>query len=209
MKILIIMILISLSLHLNCQEQQIRINKNFKTITDKNLEIIIYGFGLIIGSLTFKIIKENKEGIVEYINIPLKMKIIAKVDPKISKHILELIQRTKPLWKNPPRLSERERIRLHQKYGPNLADWYFVLIIKQNQKIIGGIDRLQLMQCKQYKSYEDLAQCIEILYGITSEYGEYGKYVIKVSESKLSESEYQKYEQQSNKDLKIFKMKLR
>lgn len=151
--------------------------------------IVIYTSGLDTGRLLLR------GEFIEYIHRPTKKRYIAKVDVTIVNSIFKVIKKTEPLWKNPPYISEEEQLKLIPKlYPPYPTDGGITLIIKQDQKILGGLDdfELRLIKFRRYEGYRDLEWCIDTLFDIIDQHGK--------EVGILSKSEIQQYERQRDKD---------
>jgi hypothetical protein len=173
---------------------------NYKN-SDNKLQfdkIVIYTWGLNTSALIFSL-KANKEGFIEYIDFVRESKLrrVAVVNIRTTNFILKTIEKTRHLWENPPKISERDKQKLIKQLYPYPDDSGITLIIKQRQKILGGLDDfdLRLIKFKKYKGYKDVEKCINLLFEIINKYGK----DIEI----LSESKIQYYEKQREKEVRI------
>jgi len=161
-------------------------------------KIVIYTWGLNTSALIFSL-KANKEGFIEYIDFVRESKLrrVAVVNIRTTNFILKTIEKTRHLWENPPKISERDKQKLIKQLYPYPDDSGITLIIKQRQKILGGLDDfdLRLIKFKKYKGYKDVEKCINLLFEIINKYGK----DIEI----LSESKIQYYEKQREKEVRI------
>lgn len=161
------------------------LTKELEPIPD---QILVYMSGFFPGKVICSSIDEGKKWRIESWHIGDSRRFnkrVAEVSAVDMRSVLELLQKARPIWTQPPRLTEKDYKDYFQRHG--IVDGGYTLILKQEGQVIGGINSQKVA----IKGYKEISQCISAIDKLLAQYG---KPTGGLTEDEIRWSEHQEYE---------------